>query len=97
MSAPAVSHETVAQLEILYPADLEEHGFGVPNPWFYVIVAEKGDQLIGYLLWYRTYSTWTGKSAYMEDFYVTPAFRGLGIGQAMLSACAKVRHAKLSF
>ena len=37
-------------------------------------------QLVGFTLFYYTYSTWEGKSVYMEDLYVQPDQRGKGTG-----------------
>lgn len=32
--------------------------------------------VVGYALYFYTYSTWKGPSAYLEDLYVMPEFRG---------------------
>ena len=37
-------------------------------------------QLIGFALFFFTYSTWEGKSVFMEDLYVQPSHRGKGVG-----------------
>ena len=37
-------------------------------------------QLIGFALFFFTYSTWEGKSVFMEDLYVQPSQRGKGVG-----------------
>ena len=37
-------------------------------------------QLIGFALFFFTYSTWEGKCVFMEDLYVQPEQRGKGIG-----------------
>ena len=34
------------------------------------IVAYKNDQIIGFALYYISYSTWKGRCLYLEDFYV---------------------------
>ena len=34
------------------------------------IVAEKNMEIIGFALYYTSYSTWKGVSLYLEDFYV---------------------------
>ena len=72
---------------------LEEDGFG-PNPFFRCLVvddpASDGKRIVGYTLFYFTYSTWEGRSVYMEDIYVTPDFRGQGIGKLLWKACVQV-------
>lgn len=35
-----------------------------------------GFAVVGYALYFYTYSTWKGPSAYVEDLYVMPEFRG---------------------
>jgi len=51
-----------------------------------LIVAEKANDLIGMALFYDTFSTWRGKMLYLEDFYVKPAHRSLGIGDMIFDA-----------
>lgn len=43
-------------------------------------VAENDDELIGFALYYTSYSTWNGRCVYLEDLYVVPEFRRTGIG-----------------
>lgn len=61
---------------------LTKDGFG-PNEVFDCIVAEVGSQVIGFALYYTSYSTWKGKCLYLEDFLVTEAWRGKGIGKLL--------------
>ncbi|MBK8347702.1 MAG: GNAT family N-acetyltransferase [Saprospiraceae bacterium] len=50
------------------------------------VVAEKGTEIIGIALYYMTFSTWRGKSLYLEDFYVKPEHRNAGVGQQLFDA-----------
>jgi GNAT superfamily N-acetyltransferase len=43
-------------------------------------VAEDDGQIIGFSLYYISYSTWKGKCLYLEDFFVIPEKRHGGIG-----------------
>ena len=73
-------------------AKLEEDGFG-PRPFYECFVAETRtmvDQLVGYVLFFYTYSTWEGRSVYMEDLYVTPSCRGQGLGTRLWQSVVKV-------
>jgi GNAT superfamily N-acetyltransferase len=47
------------------------------------IVAEKQSQVIGFALYYTSYSTWKGACLYLEDFYVIESERQNGIGQLL--------------
>lgn len=61
------------------------------------IVAVENDSIIGFALWYTSYSTWKGKCLYLEDFFVLPAYRNTGIGSQLFDyvvAIAKKRNVK---
>ncbi|CDQ87318.1 unnamed protein product, partial [Oncorhynchus mykiss] len=50
----------------------------------------EGYTVVGYALYFYTYSTWKGRSVYMEDLYVMPDFRGKGIGTGLMAKVAQV-------
>ena len=53
-----------------------------------VAVAEAAGELVGYVLYFPTYSSRYGRPCrYIEDVYVKAAHRGRGIGGAGLPAC----------
>ena len=68
-------------------ADLLRDGWG-PQPHFTCLVAESDGAVVGFALYHPTYSTWQGRSMYLEDLYVQPAFRGHGLGTALLARVA---------
>jgi len=71
-------------------ADLLRDGFG-PNPFFWCLIAEYDGKPAGFALCFYSYSTWLGKpGVYLEDLFVLPEFRGLGIGKALLQRVAAV-------
>jgi len=73
-------------------ARLEEDGFG-DTPLYFVMVAELDGAIIGMSLCYFRYSTWKGKSLFMEDIIVSEAARGKGAGAKLFEATlAKARH-----
>lgn len=62
-------------------------------------VAEDKGEIVGMVLYYMTFSTWKGKSLYLEDFYVKEAYRQFGIGQSLFDAYleeAKARGAQMT-
>ena len=47
-------------------------------------------KVIGMALYFRNYSTWTGQCGYyLEDLYVEPAWRGKGVGHALLARVSR--------
>lgn len=80
-----LSHEVVATVE-----RLEETLFGT-QPKAHVMVATVGPQVVAYALWFYTYSTFQARPGlYLEDLYVSPAFRRQGIGFSLLQKTAEV-------
>ncbi|XP_070537769.1 thialysine N-epsilon-acetyltransferase-like [Ptychodera flava] len=47
-------------------------------------------KVIAYALFFYAYSTWDGRMMYLEDIYVTPEFRGKGIGTALIKRILEV-------
>jgi len=71
-------------------ADLERDGFG-PNPFYFCLIAEYGNKPAGFALYFFNYSTWLGRPGfYLEDLFVEPELRGLGIGKALLERLAAI-------
>ncbi|MBM4793577.1 GNAT family N-acetyltransferase [Streptomyces sioyaensis] len=69
---------------------LKEALFG-PQPAAFALLAESGDAPVGFALWFRNFSTWTGThGVYLEDLYVRPEARGDGHGKALLAALAEI-------
>lgn len=57
------------------------------HPLFNAFVAEVDSRVVGMALMYYRYSTWKGKCLYLEDLYVQPEFRQLGIGKLLFNKC----------
>jgi GNAT superfamily N-acetyltransferase len=71
-------------------AGLLRDGFG-PNPIYHCLIADYGGQPAGFALYFFNYSTWLGRPGiYLEDIFVHPEFRGLGIGKALLQQVAAI-------
>ncbi|MEO1653492.1 MAG: GNAT family N-acetyltransferase [Bacteroidota bacterium] len=80
----ALAEYEKASEEVLNTAEqLAEDGFG-PNPLYGLYVAEAQDRIVGMALFFYRYSTWKGKTLYLEDLYVQPQYRKQKIGKALL-------------
>ena len=70
------------------PDQLHAALFGT-QPAAYALVAESGDEVVGFALYFRNFSTWEGvHGIYLEDLYVKPEHRGAGHGKALLRSLA---------
>src|ERR1039458_8521365 len=71
-------------------AGLERNGFG-PNPFYSCLIAEHDGRVAGFAFYFYNYSTWLGRPGlYLEDLFVEPELRGLGIGKALLERVAAI-------
>ncbi|XP_027035249.2 diamine acetyltransferase 2b isoform X1 [Tachysurus fulvidraco] len=92
----AVYEKMADQVKISHE-ELQRDGFGL-NPFYQCLIAEvpkelkseEGHTIVGYVLYFYSYSTWKGRSIYMEDLYVMPEFRGKGVGKALMASVAQV-------
>jgi GNAT superfamily N-acetyltransferase len=76
------------------PERLAEHLFGA-SPMVECLVAEVGAALVGYALFYPTYSSFqTAPMLWLEDLYVVPERRGRGDGRALLAELSKLALAR---
>jgi GNAT superfamily N-acetyltransferase len=59
------------------------------QPAAFCHVAEHDGEVVGMALWFVNFSTWVGRHGiYLEDLYVTPDHRRLGLGRALLATLA---------
>lgn len=69
--------------------DLARDGFGA-KPLFRALIAEWEGQPAAYACFFGYYSTWAGRGLFLEDLFVRAAFRGHGIGKALLAEVARI-------
>jgi GNAT superfamily N-acetyltransferase len=82
--------EQLAQELEVTAAGLQLALFG-PNPVASALVARWDGAPAGYAVFYRTFSTFVGRpGVFLEDLYVRPACRKLGIGRALLTRVAQI-------
>lgn len=87
-------YEKEPQSAVVSEADLLRDGFG-ERPLFKVVMAEWEGEVVGFAFYFFNYSTWHGRAGlYLEDLFVEPAFRGCGIGKALLVHLARTAVAE---
>jgi GNAT superfamily N-acetyltransferase len=83
-------YERAPEKVVASAADLDRHLFG-EHPLAFAVLAEWDARPAGWAIWFYNFSTWEGRPGlYLEDLYVRPAFRGHGIGRALLKHLAAV-------
>jgi GNAT superfamily N-acetyltransferase len=79
-----LSHEVDATEDMI-----ESALFG-PDPRLFCDIAEWDGVPVGFSLWFLNFSSFRGRHGiFLEDVFVRPAFRGRGIGKALLAALAR--------
>ena len=82
--------EKLSHLLEVTPEKLRPHLFG-PKPAAEAFVAEAAGEVVAFALFFTNFSTFLAQPGiYLEDLYVTPAYRGRGIGEAMLTRLARL-------
>lgn len=75
--------EKAAEQHLTTEEELLNDAFG-DRPYFHFFVAELEEKIVGISLYFFNYSTWKGKSLHLEDLIVSQAYRGAGLGKALL-------------
>lgn len=80
-----LSHEVTATEEVLRESLFGE--FRAAE----AIIAHLGSKAAGFALFFHNFSTFLGKPGiYLEDLYVSPEFRGAGVGKSLLAYLARL-------
>ena len=81
-------YEKLAAMAVGTTAMLEEALFG-PRPAAEALVAERAGRVVGFAIFFTTFSTFLCQPGlYLEDLFVEPEHRGVGIGKALLARLA---------
>jgi len=71
-------------------SDRIREAFFPEHPRTFCNIAEVAGKAVGYAIWFYNFSTFTGRHGiFLEDLFVQPEHRGLGIGKAFLRTLAK--------
>jgi GNAT superfamily N-acetyltransferase len=77
-------YEKLEHMAVGTPQSLRAALFG-PRPAAEAVIAERGGRAVGFALYFTTFSTFLCQPGlYLEDLFVEPAHRGVGIGKALL-------------
>ncbi len=80
-----LTHEVIADEQVL-----RESLFGT-QAVAEVVLAYFAGQAVGFAVYFPNFSTFVGRPGlYLEDLFVVPAFRGRGVGRALLCYLARV-------
>jgi len=87
-------YEKLAHEAVATPALLEAHLFG-EQPAAEVVIAKVDDVPAGFALFFRSFSTFLGQPGlYLEDLFVLPDYRGLGLGRRLMVHLAQLAVAR---
>jgi GNAT superfamily N-acetyltransferase len=83
-------YERMADQVVATEAGLRDALFGA-TPGAEVLLAYADDRPAGFALFFHNFSTFLGRRGlYLEDLFVKPEFRGLGVGKRLLTALARI-------
>jgi len=61
----------------------------------HAVICQVDDKPVGFAVYFFNYSTWLGRRGlYLEDLYVSPAYRRAGAGKALLKHLARVARSR---
>ena len=87
-------YERMSDQVVATEAGLREALFGA-QPSAEVIIAYADYRPAGFALFFHNFSTFLGRRGlYLEDLFVTPEFRRLGIGRRLLTELARIAVAR---
>ena len=69
--------------------NLKHDMFGDTPLCYSFVAAKENGELAGHALFYPIYSIWRGVCLYLNDLYVSPQFRGQGLGKRLMQAVAQ--------
>ncbi|GAA0473224.1 MULTISPECIES: GNAT family N-acetyltransferase [Tatumella] len=81
-------YEKAPEQVVTSATGIRETLFG-PDSKTEALIAEAEGNVIGYAVFFTSYSTWLGRNGiYLEDLYISPVSRGQGAGKALIKHIA---------
>lgn len=88
-----LTHELHATEELIEQGLFPLPGRCGERPGAQALIAERGAEVAGYALFFPTFSSFLAKpGVWLEDLFVRPAHRRVGVGRALLAAVAARAH-----
>ena len=88
--AELAEYERLADAAVATDDDLRAQLFGA-QPAAEVLIGEVDGEAAGFALFFHNFSTFLGKRGlYLEDLFVRPAARGVGLGKHLMAALARI-------
>ena len=88
--AELAEYERLADAAVATDDDLREQLFSA-QPAAEVLIGEVDGEAAGFALFFHNFSTFLGKRGlYLEDLFVRPQFRGLGLGKGLMIHLARL-------
>ena len=88
--AELAEYERLADAAVATDDDLRAQLFGA-QPSAEVLIGEVDGEAAGFALFFHNFSTFLGKRGlYLEDLFVRPAARGVGLGKHLMAALARI-------
>ncbi|WP_076590762.1 GNAT family N-acetyltransferase [Vibrio ostreicida] len=88
------SYEKAEHEVLATEADIKNSLFG-ENSSTNAVICSINNEPVGFAVYFFNYSTWLGKNGlYLEDLYVSPDYRSVGAGKALLKHLANIAVSK---
>ncbi|SIP92710.1 GNAT family N-acetyltransferase [Marinobacterium stanieri] len=88
------NYEKEPEAVVATEADIQASIFG-PESTVEAVICEVAGEPVGFAVYFYNYSTWLGRNGmYLEDLYVSPAYRKVGAGKALLKHLAGIAVSK---
>ena len=83
-------YERLAEAVVATEDSIRASLFG-SKPAAEAVIARAGAEPVGFAVWFHNYSTFLSRPGlYLEDLFVLPAWRGRGIGRALIQHLARI-------